>query len=100
MIRPLIAVALAAIAAITAPAAGADPGTVAVPGDSVLCHAPAGTVPGVEIDCAILPAALDELMPGDALPAPTDWPAAEDARPREGWWCSAADLPGHLTCIY
>lgn len=101
MIRTLIGVAATfAVAAVTAPVAGADPGTVSVPGDAVICHAPSGTVPGDRIDCAILPAALDALMPGDALPAPTDWPASEDAPARASWVCSAAQLPGHLNCEF
>lgn len=88
-----------AAAIITNASTGKRNAAVRVAANEHLCHAPAGTPPGVAVDCAILPAALDRLYPGGAMPAETDWPAVEDAAERDRWCWPHAEKPGLLTCV-
>lgn len=98
--RPVAAAVTVALAVATAPAAGADPGTVTVPGSAVLCHAPAGTVAGDRVSCAILPASLDDFVPAGVPLSETWWPPAEDAQPRATWQCAVPPIGSLLTCEY
>ncbi len=88
-----------AAAIITNVSTGERDAAVRVAANEALCHAPAGTPPGVAVDCAILPAGLDRLYPGKGIPAETPWPASEDAGQGDRWCWPHPEKPGFLTCV-